>query len=553
MGRVVVAVHDKGGCELRPLAGHDSDPVIALDACSKRFVPRISTWSANGRYLALAGPGQVFIADPATGKTVAAVAGQLLGWSQADPYLALLHNGAVKVIDPRGQPIDANRPGLRFWIEPDAFSEDPPSTITPGIASVSPDLRHIVRFSGECRVGKYVSACNDIALHIVPTTEPQSLGLDVVANVLASYDRMARMFEQQAHERATGSTGPATSPATEGTSAGLRLPPEDRRPTRVLFGHLREPTMVAWAPDGRSFASIAGVARVDRFFSNMRPEEDHSVIVSSVPRGHLNPGGWHRQGMVPIGPAVEQSDDRIKLRDSRTFVPETTTGLMPLLHLPSAAGWGPEEDVIWVGFDYDDCTPCRHSSQPLPTQAFHFSTGLWSGPFWLSGRTLLFDADGGSVGPFGRLSWPFKGYDAWAYIDDDQPTGAWRVEVILNDGTHHVLNHPGLVSTARWSPDGRRVLTACQDGFSRIWDGMTGRLLAEIDFPDRSPGGGRYPVDMADWSPSGRWVLLFSAVGGLQIEASDLVGLIEIAHQRLVAAPPRGLTRETLDKLRAPR
>ena len=42
------------------------------------------------------------------------------------------------------------------------------------------------------------------------------------------------------------------------------------------------------------------------------------------------------------------------------------------------------------------------------------------------------------------------------------------------------LRHTGEITSARFSPDGRRVLTASQDKTARFWDSQTGKLLFEI-------------------------------------------------------------------------
>jgi WD40 repeat protein len=39
------------------------------------------------------------------------------------------------------------------------------------------------------------------------------------------------------------------------------------------------------------------------------------------------------------------------------------------------------------------------------------------------------------------------------------------------------LEHPATVLNAAFSEDGTRIVTACDDGFARIWDATSGKLL----------------------------------------------------------------------------
>ncbi len=77
------------------------------------------------------------------------------------------------------------------------------------------------------------------------------------------------------------------------------------------------------------------------------------------------------------------------------------------------------------------------------------------------------------------------------------------------------------INSAVFSPDGRRFLTASDDGTVRIWDSDTGQGAAE---PMRHPG----PVAYAEFSPDGRWVV--SAAG------SDKPGIWE-SHRALPPIP----------------
>ncbi len=56
---------------------------------------------------------------------------------------------------------------------------------------------------------------------------------------------------------------------------------------------------------------------------------------------------------------------------------------------------------------------------------------------------------------------------------EDNAARVWR----LNDGTEHLsLNHPDKVYSARFSPDGRWIITGCRDKIARIWNAETGEL-----------------------------------------------------------------------------
>ncbi|MBN9119804.1 MAG: protein kinase [Planctomycetes bacterium] len=73
---------------------------------------------------------------------------------------------------------------------------------------------------------------------------------------------------------------------------------------------------------------------------------------------------------------------------------------------------------------------------------------------------------------------------------------AWRPFLVTNRTN---LPHAGWTWAAAWSPDGMRLLTGGADGFARIWDAGTGRLLRELKHDE--------PVWSVAWSPGGALVL----------------------------------------------
>jgi WD40 repeat protein len=74
--------------------------------------------------------------------------------------------------------------------------------------------------------------------------------------------------------------------------------------------------------------------------------------------------------------------------------------------------------------------------------------------------------------------------------------------------TGHLLatltGHAGPVNDAAFSRDGKRIVTASEDGTARVWDAVTGRLLATLSAPN-------VEVRKASFSPDGRRIVTASS------------------------------------------
>jgi WD40 repeat protein len=114
------------------------------------------------------------------------------------------------------------------------------------------------------------------------------------------------------------------------------------------------------------------------------------------------------------------------------------------------------------------------------------------------------------------------------------------------------LRHGGLVHTAQFSPDGRRILTASEEGIARLWDTETGHPLSEpmrhgsrVTSAEFSPDGSRVvtcssdkavriwemtsaPLPVPGWLPA-----LAEAIAGQHVDALDVseVGSLEDFYQ----------------------
>lgn len=124
------------------------------------------------------------------------------------------------------------------------------------------------------------------------------------------------------------------------------------------------------------------------------------------------------------------------------------------------------------------------------------------------GRRGLFrwDADGANPTEGVPIQWPddwdcrgcpmVVSPDGSRVLTVDGPVRLWNAstgELI------HTLEHDGLVESVALSPDGKQVLTGCDDGSARLWNASTGALIRTIEHDDG--------VTSVAFSPDGMQVL----------------------------------------------
>jgi WD40 repeat protein len=70
--------------------------------------------------------------------------------------------------------------------------------------------------------------------------------------------------------------------------------------------------------------------------------------------------------------------------------------------------------------------------------------------------------------------------------------------------------HQGAVSSAAFSPDGQRMVTASADGTARVWDASTDKRIAQLS-------GHQGAISSAAFSPDGQQVVTASADGTARV------------------------------------
>jgi WD40 repeat protein len=91
-------------------------------------------------------------------------------------------------------------------------------------------------------------------------------------------------------------------------------------------------------------------------------------------------------------------------------------------------------------------------------------------------------------------------------------TGTVRIFAVDSAGGDAVLTlpHPARVHAAAWSPDGRRLATACADRLAREWEATTGRLIGSFS-------GHADDVNWVAWSRDGSRLASASSDGTVRL------------------------------------
>jgi WD40 repeat protein len=96
----------------------------------------------------------------------------------------------------------------------------------------------------------------------------------------------------------------------------------------------------------------------------------------------------------------------------------------------------------------------------------------------------------------------FSPHGQWLILAQIEMNASFN-PIVVEMRDHQFVNvlpgHHGVVLSARFSPDGTKLVTACQDGMIRVWSVPGWRLLETLKGHDG-------PVRWAEFSPHGRWI-----------------------------------------------
>jgi WD40 repeat protein len=308
---------------------------------------------------------------------------------------------------------------------------------------------------------------------------------------------------------------------------------------RILRGHARSLTDVAWSPRGTKLAtaSLDGSVRI------WEDPDNHSgvAVVLSVPGGSVEAVAWSPDGDRL---AVASVDGMIRIWDVSGSRITTTLAVAELR--PAALAWSPDGSRLAVGgtagvrvLDLDaDGETVVLAGHECPVGAVAWSPEgdrLAAGAVDWSVQIWDLDAGGGATqlsgheGPVGAIAWSPRG-DLLATGSDDWSVRIWDVKHAIQKAV--LEHHDNIVCAVAWSADGARVASGGGDGSVLLWsaasDDTETRPLSILTGHDDT-------VTALTWSPNRAKVVSASADGTARVWSAHLTALHHDQRTRAIA------------------
>lgn len=283
-------------------------------------------------------------------------------------------------------------------------------------------------------------------------------------------------------------------------------------------GHDHEATCVAWAPDGRSFASGGSDSKLklwsDQTGLCFATFDDHTAPVTAV--------AFAAARNIVLSASYDGTVRVYDLARYRNF--RTLQAPPPRSATSTATKITAGASLISLAVDNDGDVACAGASDPFEIYVWSVRTGK------------LLDALAGHEGPVSCLALNPR--------DGTLASGSWdktaRIWNVFNNEQTDKLEHPTEVLAVAYRRDGKELACATLNGTIHIWEPNDARLIAVIDaqrdlaFDDRGLGGSSLKRDLTavkhfdalSYSVDGRCVL----AGG----RSRFVCVYAVKHKVLV-------------------
>lgn len=457
------------------------------------------SWNTEGDKVVFASKNQCYLTSVEQWPRYEIMKGRFLGWSQDVDYIAMREDEGLStyLIEKSLNPIKVEKiEKLRLWNDALSLTHreleeaidinlDGDDIYHKGV--LSPDMEFVFLLNGECYMGNAGGGCNNISIEV--------------------YDGSAWIKNKIQYSYADDST--------------QRLKGEL---VNTFYGHIAPPTDLVWLPSGKTFISASGSMSGMSFLGH---DFDKSALIFSVEDSRFYPRKWGYGNLLPLSENSNLAS--VNKSDSPDY--------------PNRVKWS-DQDNITVNFTEYLFGAMKYAFDEELSFNFNLSNGEWYQPSEKFNDSIFVNEK--TTDPKNKqvLVWENKGSYVNASGDEDIRVFTNLVKIFNKELTDSiVLDHPGFVPQARWSPKGDRVLTTCFDGFARIFDAENGELLDIISVPTNRESG-KMHLDFADWSPDGKWVTLNGQGYGVAILPTDLELLNQKINQLLNDAPPQGTTRE---------